>query len=173
MDTPQFDRLTRALADTASRRQTIAALFLGGTAIACVGNGAVAKKKHHKKKVTFNDFGCVNVGGFCKNDEQCCSGVCQGKKGKKRCQEHDSGGCQAGTSRATCGGEDVVCTTTAGFGGLCDTTTGNAGFCGLGGDCQQCARDADCQASFGPQAACVVCTGCPDGTACSSPNDIA
>jgi hypothetical protein len=58
---------------------------------------AEARNKHRKRrrKVKFNEFGCVDVGKFCKKSHQCCSGICQGKMGKKRCKSHDRGTCQS------------------------------------------------------------------------------
>jgi hypothetical protein len=199
MNNQQFDQWTRALRVFGASRRAISKTFAGGALTAVLvrsfpfvlSRGATAtafglaalggprlseaKKKHkRKKKIERNEFGCVDVGTFCKNDGQCCSGICQGKKGKKRCKAHDTGtGCQAGQTAQICGGTDVTCTTSTGFPqGLCATTTGNAAYCSANTACQVCARDVDCHAEFGPQAACVVCNGCAEGTACDSPDDL-
>jgi hypothetical protein len=100
------------------------------------------------------------VGKFCKNSGQCCSGICSGKQGKKRCQAHDSDVCQP-LQDPICSGDLPPCTTRAGNGGQCLTTTGKAGYCTLGGVCVACKKDADCVAFCGPQAACISCA---DGT---------
>jgi hypothetical protein len=165
MNEPRFERWARALSGPASRRQTILASILGGLTLLRGGHEATAKKRK-KKNIKKNDFGCVNVGGLCKNKGQCCSGICKGKKGRKRCKAHDTGGCTG--EQDTCAGVLVPCKTATGEDGACARTTGNAGYCNGGGFCFPCRRDADCHARCGPQAACIVCeTECgPNGTAC-------
>src|SRR5437867_559955 len=128
MDARHFDRWARPLVEGASRRDAIVAALLGSVALARGGSGVMAKKQKHKrkrKKITRNSFGCVNVGGFCKNGGQCCSGICQGKKGKGKCQAHDASTCQPGQTSEECGGAaDIACTTGAGDpNGTCVTTT--------------------------------------------------
>jgi hypothetical protein len=160
MDSHQFDRLARSFSRLLSRRSF--ASLVGFRALLLSGQSQ-AKKKHKrkKKKVKRNDFGCVDVGKFCKNDGQCCSGICQGKKDKKTCKAHDESTCQTGQSISECGGTDVPCTTSTGdTDGLCFTTTGKAGYCYRTGNCFVCNKDADCTAVCGPQAACIVCAGC-------------
>ena len=86
MDPRRFDAATRSLAAGASRRRALGGL---ATALLTVAGGrapeAMAAKKR-RRRVRRNAFGCVNVGGFCRNAGQCCSGICRGKKGKKRCR---------------------------------------------------------------------------------------
>jgi hypothetical protein len=129
-----------------------------------------------KQKLKRNEFGCVNVGGKCRGkDANCCSNICQGKKpkqGKKdksHCVAHDEQGCSAGQAGDSCGGADVLCTTSAGTDGVCETTTGNAGYCASDGSCFPCQKDRDCQSQsqFGPRAACARCATCPGGTICA------
>jgi hypothetical protein len=174
-----FDHAMRYLTTELTRRslsQTAlhAALVLGGAGLP-VGVAAKKKRKNKKrKKIKRNAFGCVNVGNFCQNSGHCCSGICQGKKGKKKCKAHDSGDCQAGQREEACGGEDVFCTSSAGGLGVCDTTTGNAAYCAVSAGCFACAKDADCRGVCGPAAACIVCAGeCDDtgGTACVGPSE--
>jgi hypothetical protein len=171
MNEPRFARWVRALSGPTSRRQTILASFLGGLALIRDRHGAAAKKKSRKKKIKRNDFGCVNVGGFCKTSNQCCSGVCKGKKGKRKCKAHDTGGCTG--EQDACDGEAVPCVSAASETGACVRTTGNAGYCNVAGVCAACTRDTDCQATHGPQAACFVCENeCgPNGTACAVPSE--
>jgi hypothetical protein len=166
----RLDALTRAVSSVLSRRGLAGALGLGLLAPAAVVD---ARKKHkHKKKqkAKFNDFGCVDVGDFCKNDGQCCSGICEGKK----CQAHDVNGCQTGQRETFCGGgADSRCTSADGSGGFCDTTTGNAGYCARTVTCAVCKKDADCVPFCGPRAACLPCPGEPCigfgvSTACAS-----
>jgi hypothetical protein len=147
-----------------SRRDLLRGLASAGLALGIVGrpDPGAAKKKRKKKKIKRNRFGCVNVGSFCKHAGQCCSGICEGKKGKKRCQAHDTRGCQLADD--TCVDEgSVLCPDDAGGANkalfLCFQTTGKAGFCGIqvGSQCVACTKDADCVADFGAGAACVVC----------------
>jgi hypothetical protein len=175
MDATNFDRLTRMLAGSASRRGLIhglaIALGLGFTATDFVGSADAKKKKRKKPKK--NDFGCLNVGKACNGkDGKCCSGLCKGKrpkKGKKdksKCVAHDVGSCQA--DQDSCAGVEIPC----GEGATCFRTTGQASFCGgeEAGECVVCKKDTDCESDFGGGAACVVCPNCFEtGTACVSP----
>ena len=155
MDAFHFDRLIGALTAAGSRRQVILAL-LAGVAGVGVSHPVAAGPA------------CKDVGSRCKRAKDCCSGVCTGKKGKKRCKGHDSGGCQAGATSAICAGTATTCTTKSGAPGTCATTTGNAGYCAADtADCFACTKDAECQAFCGPRAACVRCPEeCTVGTAC-------
>lgn len=123
------------------------------------------RRKRKKKKIEKNAFGCVDVGAFCQNSDQCCSGICEGKKGKKTCQAHGVGGCQVGDDLCADTGNETCLE-----GGFCLRTTGNASFCGSAGDgeCATCAKDVDCETQFGVGAACIVCARCFEtgGTAC-------
>jgi hypothetical protein len=189
MNANRIGELTQTLTSLPSRRDVLrglagAGLGLGGLQLAPVAN---AKKKHkHKKrkpKAKPNEFGCLEIGDACSNADQCCSGLCEGKKGKKRCQAHNVGGCSLDRSR--CFNPAVSpCSATA----TCLTTTGNAPFCAentgssLEANCQICSKDKDCEAlGFGAGSACVIfriegaCTfGCEGingstGTACIAP----
>ena len=128
------------------------------------GTSAAARKRgkgRPKPKAKPNEFGCLNVGSACKRGGQCCSGICQGKKGKKRCRAHDTGSCRAGELHEVCGGADVACTTSGGQEGICTTTTGNAGYCAASGSCHECRTDAAC-------ARCELCENV-GGTICVFP----
>ncbi|MFM9108149.1 MAG: hypothetical protein ACKOWF_15785 [Chloroflexota bacterium] len=98
---------------------------------------------------------CRLLKATCKRGSQCCSGLCKGRK-KMTCRAHDTGGCRPG--EGGCGVERPR-TTSEGYEGNCYTTSGQAGFCAFTGSCQPCQRDADCQAEFGPRAACIL--DCP------------
>jgi hypothetical protein len=181
MDAPRFDRWTRSLTNTASRRSVLglagAALGLATTRLPGI---ATAKKKSNKKapkKLTRNSFGCVDVGKACRgNSDNCCSGICDGKKPKRgkqdrsRCVAHHTSSCQA--TDDFCEGTVTGC----GTGGACARTTGQASFCAMigGSDaCTSCRGDSDCEQALGPGAACIVCAaGCPVGqhTACVQPD---
>jgi hypothetical protein len=168
MDATCFDRLTRAVSAALTRRRVVGGLGLSALSLA---SRADARHKHkhkkhkHKKKITRNAFGCVNVGGFCKHSDQCCSGICEGKKDKKTCKAHDQSTCEPGQSRLACGGDtDVACMTAAGTDGACLTTTGQGEFCAGFAECFACQSDADCRVICDTAAACAVCLGCVDPT---------
>jgi hypothetical protein len=165
MDTHHFDHLMLTLSLVLSRRGLTGALGLATIGLPSLAD-AKKKKRKKSKKIKRNAFGCVDVGGFCKNSGQCCSGLCQGKKGKKRCQAHDGSTCQA--SDDLCLDEKVGCVTTAGEQGVCVRTTGNASYCEADVVCFPCGQDTDCQPICGAAAACIRCKLCPDegGTAC-------
>jgi hypothetical protein len=181
MDAARFDRLARSprVGSTRRRLLRLAAVILGvGTAKH--EPDLIAAKKNKNKRLRRNAFGCVDVGGKCRgNSANCCSGICQGKKPKRRkkdksrCVAHDQTTCLSGQTEPGCGGTALVgCETTAGRGGICFTTTGNAGVCAADTHCSPCRKDADCIGVCGPQSACVPCAGCDilgTTTACVSP----
>jgi hypothetical protein len=170
VETDWFDRGTRLVASAFSRRTLASVLGLGALGLPSLAAG---KKRRKNKKIKRNSFGCVNVGNFCKDPGQCCSGICQGKKGKKRCRAHDTGGCQPASLCTFFGAEGIPCTTSSAVPGQCGTTTGNAGYCVGVGDCFPCAKDADCHDVCGPHAACVQCPEeCEVGTVCAAPDDV-
>ena len=171
-----FDRLVRALTQEHSRRGATRLLggLAAGSVLGVVGHGEVVAKKHKHTKIKRNEFGCVNVGDACQNDGQCCSGICQGKKGKAKCKAHDVDVCHAGQD--SCGVDSFPCTIPGGPDqAFCYTTTGNAGYCGAaGGGCVDCTKDADCLTFCGAGAACIQCLPCLNttvsGTACVGQN---
>ena len=176
MDAERFDSLAHALRDGRTRRgfTTLLGAGLAGLAGGWPDLTADAKRKKRKKKrrkkkkAKLNEFGCVDVGKFCKNDGQCCSGACEGNE----CQPHGESTCQPGQD--ICLGVEVPCVTETGQPGQCTTTTGEASYCFAEGDCFPCSKDADCQAICGPQAACIVCAQClTEGlqTACVGPSN--
>jgi hypothetical protein len=162
VDQHRIERLRKALLAIPSRRDVLrgfAAMGLGlGIARAPGFADAKKKRKHKKRKVKkpkLNAFGCLNVGAACQSEEQCCSGICAGRQGKRTCRAHHVGPCTAEFDG--CRSLAVGC----GAGGFCFRTTGQASFCGgQGGRCKVCARDADCVVDHGPGAACVVCDDC-------------
>lgn len=165
MDTHHFDDVVRSLTAGFSRR-TALGLALGGW-IGALDVRDTAAKKRKKKKPKFNEFGCIDVGKFCKNANQCCSGICQGKKGKKKCKAHDTGDCAPGAIPFACDGTEVPCTTSAGVPGSCGATTGNAGYCFSNLLDVECTSDTACQAEAGPRAACVKCPTMSEGALCA------
>lgn len=163
MDGTRFDTFIQSLQTEAPRRTTLG-LLLGG-ALGLAGRAeSGAKKRKKRQKPKFNEFGCVNVGGFCQENGQCCSGICEAKQ----CRAHDVSTCRTGQTTDFCGGADVVCTTSSDEEGQCHTTTGRAPFCAASGNCFACNNDSDCIDVCGLDAACVACEGCPEtgGTGC-------
>jgi hypothetical protein len=175
MDGSRFDHLVRSL--TASRRWLMSSALAGvaGWAGIATADAKKKRKRKDKKKPKPNAFGCFNVGVACKSEDQCCSGICAGKKGKRTCKAHDVSTCSAGDQLGICGGTSAGCTTSAGVQGACATTTGNAGYCAASVVCYPCQTDADCQnaegGALGPNAACLQCAGCmaTGGTVCAAP----
>ncbi len=173
MEHDRFDQFVRTLTQRPSRRTLASILGLGALGLAGSARVDVASARKKHKKVKKNEFGCVDVGNFCKNAGQCCSGICQGKKGKKKCKAHGESTCLSGQVELACGGTTVSCQTPNGSEGQCDTTTGNAGYCTGDGICFACRKDADCVAQCGVDAACIPCTGCVEtgGFACVGPEE--
>ena len=160
MDPDRFDALARALTATPSRRAHLRGLVAIAASLGAPGLTHIARagKGKGKKKLKLNEFGCVNVGGKCRGqNDVCCSGICQGKKKKKsRCAAHDASTCRAGQD--ACGGLDVECITTNGQTGKCLTTTGNAGYCTSAEESDiPCQKDDECITDCGAGAACIVC----------------
>lgn len=189
MDGSHFDDLTRSF--TESRR----AIF-GGALTLAVGwlgvTGVEAKKKRKRKRKnhkkvqppTPNEFGCLEVGDLCTSEDDCCSGVCEGSKGKKTCRSHGTGTCyqdQVGYCLAEPDDAFIICNNS--FNCFCYTTTAGSNFCGQGRSlndedprCADCQTDADCLSLGYPAgSACApVATGncaghCPTGMACLPP----
>ena len=163
----------RSLTNMPSRRDVLRGLAGAGFGLGIARwqatTGAKKKRKNKKKerKSKPNAFGCLDVDKGCKSAEQCCSGICQGKKANRKCVAHNTGGCTAQYD----GFHTLVIG--CGTGGFCFRTTGKASFCGVEGQCGACARDADCEPSHGPGAACVVADDCLSvsgvNTVCFSP----
>jgi hypothetical protein len=181
MDAARFDRLSRTFGTPSGRRTVLAGLIALPLAIGPIALGATAKKRK-KRRVRFNEYGCVSVGGFCKTNGQCCSSVCQGKKGKKRCQAHHTGTCPQGGPGACLAPLPVE----AGCNGLskcdCKRTTAGSDACvtdvpsGLEVFCRECTTDADCEAiGFPAGSVCVpldkgLCAGqCESNRTCLPP----
>jgi hypothetical protein len=170
MEASRFDTLARTLSDRTSRRVVLGGV-LGALGVQVAG---AAKKKNRAQPLRRNQFGCVDVGGKCRgNDANCCSGICEGDKPKKRkkdrsrCAGHDASTCQAGQD--TSAGPFFPCVSSRSATARCVITTGNAPYCAGDVFCRSCARDTDCSAEeFETGAACIVCASCPETTACAT-----
>lgn len=167
MSDSRFDRLTRRLSATPTRRGVLLGLAASlGLAVTRMPRAVTAKNKH-KKKLKRNQYGCVDAGGNCQGrDNVCCSGICDGKKPKKgkkdrsRCVAHHEGACTL--AQDSCANDDPTpCHPDLPY--FCLRTTGKAAYCGWNPApaCLTCRNDADCEQTLGPDAACVVCPSCP------------
>lgn len=124
------------------------------------------KQRRKRSPPSLNAFGCVNAGQACAGtDDLCCSGVCEGtkpgkgKKDQSRCVARHALDCSAGA-------DSCLGLVTCGTYGSCYQTTGGASFCAGFSfvDCAvTCTRDADCEATRGPGAACVLCADACSG----------
>jgi hypothetical protein len=160
LDLNRFEAVTRSLTSVPSRRDLLRGLVsvglgLGAVRITSVVDAKKKRKKRKPKKPKPNEFGCLEVGDPCQTEEQCCSGICDGKKGKRKCRAHDTetceqdrpGYCEAGNPYlALCHGGDANCF----------RTTAGSKVCSHNLLCADCRRDADCEA-----------LGYPPGTACA------
>jgi hypothetical protein len=181
MEIKRLETVIRALTVLPSRRGVLRGLAGTGLGLVRWPSPAEAKKKRkrkNKRKVKFNDFGCVNVGGFCKNDEQCCAGICEGKKGKRKCKAHGTGTCDQEGPRLCTSPNPVLLKCNNSADCACIRTTAGSNFCSseLAIECADCQQDADCEAlGFPPGSACAPtseggCAGlCETGMACLAP----
>jgi hypothetical protein len=186
MEAQRFDHLARSLARATVRRRLLFGLALSSVAgfVARVADNAEAKKKRKKRKpknAKPNAFGCLDVGDPCKSVAQCCSGICEGKRGKRTCRAHDTGTCKQGIKGAceTPLGEAVLLKCNNDAGCFCLQTTAGSNYCAApvrAEHCAVCATDADCLVlGYPPGSACAPvsqghCSGtCESGMACLVP----
>ncbi len=183
-----FSALLPSLRGVPSRRDVLRGLAAAGIGLGLTSIPTVTeakpkrpKKRKRPKPAKPNQFGCLEYNDPCRKHTQCCSGICTGKPGRKRCRAHGAG---------TCSQQDEgVCTTPDNPGALrcnsnprcfCFETTGGNNFCGAWFDyraCASCRRDKDCEAiGFPAGSACVPvakgeCTvsGCANGMVCMAP----
>jgi hypothetical protein len=181
MDNHVFDALLRSLVK--SRRS-----FLGGALALTTGwfgaTATAARKKRHRKhrKPTAkpNAFGCLEVGDGCTSANQCCSRICDGKKGKKQCRAHGEGTCRQEDPGYCESGAPTFCDNSSSC--ICLRTTAGSNYCASAGPpirCANCHTDADCEAlGLPPGAACApfsaglcafACDGGETGTICLVP----
>jgi hypothetical protein len=145
MNPTRFDRVTKALSTSGTRRGGLRLLAGSALATLAVGLGL--------KETEANHFGCLHWKESCTSGGECCSGICK----RKTCRAHHRGGCKLAHNFCA-GGKDKRCKPSC----VCNITTGNAPHCGAAAFCPttECQRDADCGE---PGAACippVVCQGC-------------
>jgi hypothetical protein len=153
MDQERFDRLTRRLSRVSSRRvalQSLAGVVLAG------GLARFGLAEANAQDATAAR--CLGEGKKCKRGNQCCSGLCQGKKDKKRCRR--------APGQSICTVRDDICSkpldeegVDCGVGSLsctCMVTAAGHAFCSNGNQSTvRCATDVECVAAIGAGAACV------------------
>jgi hypothetical protein len=142
MQATAVDALARRFATFRSRRGLLGALaaLAAPAAAAPVGKAA-----------------CRNPGRPCNRGGQCCSGLCAGKKGKRRCRTSPGQSictladnqCLPGVQPKDCGLGDLSC--------LCFVTTRGRAVCTqfAGGDATPCSSDGECESRFGRGAVCI------------------
>jgi hypothetical protein len=169
-----------SLRSVPSRRDVLRGLAATGVGLSLAAFPSLAeaaptprKKRKRPTPAKPNRFGCLEVTDPCRRHTQCCSGICTGKPGRKRCRAHGTGSCsQQGIGVCTapnpalhrCNGNPNC---------FCFHTTAGSNFCGsfLGGDgCAVCTRDIDCLTlGFPAGSACVpVANGHCTEAACAS-----
>jgi hypothetical protein len=165
-----------------SRRDVLRGLAGVGLAAGLVPHrdpASAGKSRNRGKKPKPNQYGCLSYGKACKRAGQCCSGICDGKKGRKKCRAHDAGTCEQGGLDycASINGQQTLCNNA----GLCACmrTTGDSNACVSllsPSECADCKTDADCEAlGFAPGSVCApyssgICAGiCDTGMACLVP----
>jgi hypothetical protein len=182
MNQQRLPSLTRSLTRIPSRRGVLCGIARAGLALGLSRFPAIteAKKKRGKtrpKKARPNAFGCLEVGDACRNAGQCCSGICEGKKGKRTCRAHGGGTCRPqpgfcldSTNILLFCNNSTTC--------VCHRTTADSLYCADTSTltCAECRKDADCVAlGFSPEAACLpvfegACAGgCESGMVCANP----
>jgi hypothetical protein len=184
MDAPRFDRLTRSLTNTPSRRRLlgglVATLGLAAVGFPRAAEGKKKRKNKNKRKKTCKD-NTTKCGkkACCRADQICVGGQCVDDVPEPECLSDDDcadnevfqdgqcvtalGTCPAGADR--CGGildipcnDNDLCT--------CFRSTKGDTRCGFAPDdttCGDCTADTDCGA-FGPGA---FCTGIFGDNCCS------
>ena len=158
MDTDRFDRLTRQLAQTPSRRQVLKGL----------GSGLVAGMLTALGRSDALADACKADGKACKRGDQCCSGTCDAGTGTGSTAK-SSGVCRSCTSNTgTCTANGDCCsgicqgrTCVATVAGTCTAATGGCG----NGSCGCLILDGNltCVGGFTYGDSIVGQEDCPDG----------
>lgn len=186
MEAQRFARLSRVLTSIPSRRDILIGLSGAGVALGLARRpedaGAKKKRKNKKKtkKAKPNRFGCLEAGDPCKNVDQCCSGICEGKKGRRTCRARNVGTCTPDMPGFCLAPNPVLMSCNNRPGCACFRTTAGSNSCldtsGTTDFCADCRKDTDCLAlGFPAGSACIPvtagnCSGnCESGMACFPP----
>lgn len=174
-----------ALRGMPSRRDLVRALAGAGLGLALgrFPDLAAAKRRKRKRRkkqkpAQPNEYGCLEVNDPCSNADQCCSGICEGKK----CRAHGTGICRQDREGVCSATTTDVPTHICGNDCYCFQTTAGSNFCAVppaakdDPKCADCQKDADCQGlGFPAGSACIPvslghCSGrCKTGMACLVP----
>lgn len=175
MDDHRFDTMTKRIAAVSSRRSLLGGLA-GGALAALLGRAAAGQEaaRGGGGRPTGR---CLGEKKECRRGAQCCSGVCKGKRGKKKCRRAPGQGtCTTDRNVCAVGNPGIGCN--GDFACACAVTTGGTAFCGslFGDSCAACASGADCVGlGFPAGSACIPvggdCEDCPaaGGTKCLLP----
>ena len=119
MDRNLFDRIARALADSAPRREAVRAFAATSLAVVAAKLGAddaagkrSHKKRRKKKRRTNSNAQPVPPAETCRGDDQTCGtgiGACCNTSGLVRCQEFPAEQCQILSGFYCCGIEGALC----------------------------------------------------------------
>ncbi len=171
MNGKRLDDVIAQMTKAPSRRDILRSLAGAGMGLGVawqVGDAEAKKRRKRKRKRkvkvgTPNEFGCLSVGQDCRDGVQCCSGICEGKKGRQTCRVHGAGTCSQ-QDPGICSGELKGCND--GVNCLCARTTAESVFCGNFSTaavlCTECQTDADCEAQGLPPGS--VCVPVSEGT---------
>ena len=98
---------------------------LGGTLAGLLGRITVSDQPAAAAE------GCATVGKRCRRAIQCCSGLCTGKHGKKKCRGHGAGTCTPDQDICTDSTPDLdKCNNNLNC--ICSRTTAGTSFCAFG-----------------------------------------
>jgi hypothetical protein len=134
---------------------TAAALGFGAPRL-LAGAASKRQRTNKKRKPKPNVYGCLSIGAACKRAAQCCSGICEGKQGKRACRAHDAGTCSQAAPGVCALGNPTLALCNGKTNCYCLRTTAGSNVCFGGYNCEDCRKDADCLA-----------LGYPQGTACA------
>jgi hypothetical protein len=186
MNAKAFETVTRHLTRPPSRRDVLRGLAGTGLGLGMArwpAGADATKTRRRKPKPTQgkpNAYGCLEVGAPCTREDQCCSGICEGKKGKRRCRAHGTGTCDQDAPGLCTAPNPALLKCNNSGDCACIRTTAGSNFCysvlAGAGDCADCQQDADCAAlDFPLGSACAPttaggCAGlCETGMACLAP----
>jgi hypothetical protein len=148
MKQQRFEALVRKLASPSSRRLTLLKIVFAagvGERMARVGLDAASVVA----------AGCLANGKRCARANECCSGMCRGRKGKKRCRPAPGqGSCTIDKDACSGAGARATCSAGSGADCVCFRRTNGAAFCADG--------------RFDFESACRPCAECPAGAVCIS-----
>lgn len=113
MDGHQFDHLVHGVAGGLNRRRTIEGLIAGAAALLIGQEKAPARKRAHRV-TTEGPCGDGSIkANRCKHHDQCCTGFCDKRKGKKpygRCRCNKAGqSCQEDRNCCATAGQPMTC----------------------------------------------------------------